>query len=212
MQRLIPAIMAVVLLGGCATLTPPTAGTDSSLIVGALKLDVSGTGMAPNGADGSVNTNVPYAAAVIIQGGTSGNTYELRTDIPSGLFTLANVEPGSYKLVRLWAQVKTSNSYVTITSSFNIGPTFEVTPGKVANLGVSTWNFSYDLTRSVSVNRFAFNSDFPVVAKALTQADPSSVWNGRASDQVAFSGETAATPLAVALQPRSSADFRILYP
>ncbi|HUI72823.1 MAG TPA: hypothetical protein VL354_20035, partial [Spirochaetia bacterium] len=212
MKRLIPVILAGIFLGGCATLTPPSAGTDSSLIMGTLKLNVSGAGIAPNGADGFLNASVPSAAAVIIQGGTSGNTYEIRADIPSGFFTLANVEPGTYKLMKLWAQMKTSNSYVTITSNFNLGPSFEVAPGKVANLGVSTWNFSYDLGRSVSRNSFAFNSDFPAVATALTQADPSSVWGGRASDQIAFTGETAATPQAVALQPRSSFFNRILFP
>ncbi len=209
MRGLIPVLLAAVALGGCATLTPPAAGTNSSLITGELKLDVSGIGTAPNGADGFLNTNVLYACALIIRNEASGKTYELRTAIPSGFFTLPNAEPGSYRLVQLWAQVKTSNGYVTLTSSFDKSPTFDVLPGHVANLGVNRWDFSFDLTRSASTNSFVFSSDFPGVAAALLQADPRSGWTGLQSDQVAFSREASATPLAIALQPRGG---RIVLP
>ncbi len=211
MRKLLPVIFAVAILGACATTVPLATSTDSSLIVGELKLDVSGTGTAPNGANGFLNTNVPYACALIISNETSGKTYELRTAIPSGFFTLPNAEPGSYKLVRLWAQVQTSNGYITLTSSFDKSPTFDVVPGHTANLGVNQWSFVFDLTRSQSTNSFVFNSDFPGVTEALAQADAKSGWTGLQSDQVAFSGEVSATPQAVALPPRGGFET-ILFP
>jgi hypothetical protein len=212
MRRLLPVILAAALLGGCATTTSAPAGADSSLIMGELTLDASGTGTAPNGAYGFLNTNVPENAAMILQNEGNGKIHELRTSIPGGFFVLANAEPGTYKLVELWAQLKGPNSYFTLTSSFFKGPTFEVAPGRIANLGVTHWTFTFDLTRSVSSNSFTFNTDFPGVAAALSRTDSRSAWAGRQSDQVTFSGETNATAAIFALPPRTSAFDRILLP
>jgi hypothetical protein len=210
-SKLIPVLLVVVALGGCATMVTGPSGGDSSLIAGKLLLEVSGIGTAANGADGMINTNVPYASEIVIRSEASGRTYELRTDIPSGFFSLANAEPGVYRVVELWAQVKTSNDYVTVTSTFDKSPTFEVMPGRVENLGVIRWSFTYDLTWATSTNTFSFNTDFPVVTAVLNGRGGALAWTGRASDQVAFSGDVAATPRAVALPPRNSLE-RLLFP
>ncbi len=211
MRGLITGVLAAVVLAGCATMTVAPAGSESSMIIGELTLDVSGVGTADNGADGMVNTNVPYASEIDVQSEASGKTYQLRTDLPSGFFSLANAEPGTYSLARLWAQVRTPNSYVTITSSFSRGPTFEVAAGGVTNLGVNHWTFTFDLTWGTSTNAFTFNADYPEAAAALSRADSTSAWASRPSAQVALSGEIAAVPQAVPLQPRGSAE-RILIP
>jgi hypothetical protein len=210
MRKLLPVLLAAALLGGCVAVPTPPVGSDSSLIMGELTLDASGIGTAPNGADGFLNTNVPYSSAMVVENESSGETFELRTAIPNGFFSLPNAQPGSYKLIKLWAQVKTSNDYITLTSSFGKGPTFQVAPGRVTNLGVTHWTFTFDLTRSVSANSFTFNGDFPAVAAALSGT--SSPWAGQQSDQVTFSGEMAATPSVFALPPRGSGSNKILLP
>ena len=210
MRKLIPLLCLAMALGGCATVVMPPSGADSSLIVGALRIDVSGIGTATNGADGMLNTDVPYNAAVFLQSEADGRTRELRTDIPSGFFFLANAEPGTYHVVRLWAQVKTSNAYITITSNFDKSPAFEVVPGHVENLGLIRWSFTFDLTRATSTNTFTFNTEFPAVTDALGRTGNPSVWAGRPGDEVKLSGDVAATPQAIPLQPRGS--NRILIP
>ena len=116
---------------------------------------MSGVGTATNGADGTLYTDQAYAAALFIRNETSGRTYEVRTDTPGDLFLLGNAEPGRYSLLELWAQVKTDNDYITIRSDFYKSPAFDVAPGHVANLGVNTWNFSYDLTRGAEHERLS---------------------------------------------------------
>jgi hypothetical protein len=208
MRGLSLALLIAVLLTACATVAPPPSGGDSSLVVGRLKVEVSGVGTATNGSDGFVYTDQAAGAAVIVQNETSGKTYEIRTATPSDFFLLANAEPGTYRLLKLWALIKTGNSYVNIASTFYKNVAFEVKPGRVANLGVTTWKFSFDLTRSVSSTSFAFNADFPAAEKALSHADPR--WSGREIDQMVFSGETAAHPSADALQPRNTGNGQML--
>jgi len=174
------------------------------MIVGKLNVDVSGTGISNTGSSGWVRTDRPSAAALILRNETSGKDYEIRAAFPDGFFALANAQPGHYRLLELWAQVKTDDSYVTITSRFYKDIAFDLGPGRVANLGVNDWNFSYDLSHSASANDFVLNSDFPAVEQALHRFDAHSQWTGYRSDQVAFSGEASAKPQAEALPPRDS--------
>jgi len=212
MKRFILLLVATALLGGCATMTTPPASTDSALVIGVLRIDASGIGTAPNGANGFLNTNVPENLAVTLQNETTGRVYEVRTEIPSGFFALPNVDPGTYKLVQLWAQLKGTDSYFTLISSFDKPPTFDIAAGHVANLGITRWAFAFDLTRTTSNNSFTFNSDFPNVAAALSRMDAQQGWSGRQADQVSFSGQVTATPAVYALPPRNSAFDRILLP
>ena len=206
------AVLAAVLLGGCATVAPAPAAADSAMVAGRLLVDMSGVGTANNGADGMLNTGVPAAAALTIRNTASGKTYEARTEIPGGFFMLTNVDPGHYSLVGLWAQVRTLNSYITLRSDFTASPAFDVQPGRVANLGVTRWSFFFDLTRDASRGGFTFGDDFPSVTDALARASAGSSWAGYASDQAAFSGEATATSAAVALPPFTSGFDRILIP
>jgi hypothetical protein len=203
MRGLILALSLAVLLTGCASTTPPPAGGDSSLIVGRLKVEVRGMGIAINGTDGMLNTDQPTGSALVVYNETSGKTYKIYASDSEGLFMLPNAGPGPYRLIELWAQVKTENSYVTISSDFYKDFTFEVKPGSVTNLGVSIWKFSFDLTRSASVDGFVFNGDFPAVEKAFAHMDPHSRWTDRRIDQAAFTGDAATHTLAKALMPRT---------
>ncbi len=212
MRRVILFLSVAVALAGCQSIASGPAGSDSSLIAGRLKISVSGVGTATNGADGTLYTDQAYAAALFIRNETSGRTYEVRTDTPGDLFLLANAEPGRYSLLELWAQVKTDNDYITIRSDFYKGPAFDVAPGHVANLGVNTWNFSYDLTRGVSTNGFSFNSDFGSVTDALSGLDVGPRWAGHAGDQTSFSGDLTAKASAIPLPPRGTSDHVILNP
>jgi hypothetical protein len=206
-----PVVLAALLLGACASVAPP-ADSNSSIIAGRLIVDMSGVGTANNGADGMLNTGVPAAAALTIRNTASGKTYETRTEIPGGFFLLTNVPPGRYSLVGLWAQVKTLNAYITLRSDFTLSPTFDVLPGRVANLGLTRWRFFFDLTRDASRGGFTFGNDFPSVTDALARATAGSSWAGYGSDQAAFTGEASATSVAVALPPFSSGFDRILIP
>jgi len=194
MRRLISLFLGLILLNGCATVAPPT-DKESSLVVGQLKLNVSGMGTANNGADGFLNTTIAESAAVFLQNEASGKTYELRTEIGNGFFALANAEPGTYKVVSLWAQVRTTNAYITITSSFDKSPHFQLDPSRLVNLGIIRWDFSYDLALSKNTNTFDFNTDYQSVARTLSHKVPSNAWADRQSDQVVFSGEIDAKPL-----------------
>jgi hypothetical protein len=202
MRRFILFLSTMAVLMGCATVVPPPTGSGSSLIIGELKVDVSGVGNSPNGASGWVYTDLPSAAALIVYNKSTRKTYEIRTVTPGDFFILANAEAGTYKLLELWAQVKTDNTYVTITSKFYKDFTFEVKPGRVTNLGDNKWDFTFNLTRSENSNGFVFNSDFPAAERALALV--TSQWRGYEIDQASFSGETAAKPEAVPLQPRDN--------
>jgi hypothetical protein len=200
MRRIALWIIAAMVLAGCATLAPP-AGADASLIIGKLKVEVSGMGIATNQSNGWVRTGVPAAAALWIRNRSSGAVYEIRTS-PDGSFMLANVvEPGGYSLVELWAQVRAEDAYVTITSDFAPNLDFDVGPGKVVNLGVNSWRFSYDLSQDTSANSFAFNTDFPSVESYFHRADLRSMWAGREVENVSFRGNISASPSAKALPP-----------
>ena len=212
MRSFILVLFSVAVLGGCATMLPAPVRDDSSLIVGELNVDVSGSGTAHNGAHGFVSTDQPTAAALIFRNDASGKDCEVRTATPDSFFVLANAEPGHYRLLELWAQVATNDSCVTITSNFYKGIAFDVGPGRVANLGVNSWHFSYDLSHSASTNSFVLNSDFPSVEKALRRFDTRSQWTGYQGDQVAFSGEASAKPLAEALPPRGGNGNMIYVP
>lgn len=207
MRGQVLGLFAVAALAGCASMAPPPAGSDSSMILGRLKVEVSGMGTATNGASGWVDTEWPYAAALVVYNETNGRTYEIRTATPGDSFALANAEPGTYQLRELWAQVKTDDAYVTIRSSFYKDLAFEVKPGRLANLGVNSWKFSYDLTRAVSSNSFVLNADYPAAEQA--QAGVDAQWTGRA-DETSFAGEAKANPSAVALQPRGTSNGQII--
>ena len=194
MRRLIYLFLGLIVLNGCATVALPT-DKESSIVVGELKLHVSGMGTANNGANGDVNTDFAQSAAVFLQNEASGKTYELRTDIGNGFFSLANAEPGTYKVVGLCAQVNTINAYVTITSSSDKSPHFQLDPFRLVNLGIIRWDFSYDLALSKNTNTFDFNTDYQSVARTLSHEVPSNAWADRQSDQVVFSGEIDAKPL-----------------
>jgi hypothetical protein len=203
MRSSLLCVFAVAVLLGCATMVPAPAGSDSSVIVGELRANVSGMGTATNGASGWITTEQPLAAALILHNEASGKDYEIRTRTPGKFFILANAEPGRYSLLGLWAQVNTDNACVTVTSHFYKALEFEVKPGSVVNLGVNDWRFSFDLTRSASANSFVLNADFPAVEKAFSMSDARSQWKGYQDDHTVFAGETSARPSAEALPPRN---------
>jgi hypothetical protein len=209
MRSVVIFLLSTLVLFGCATTMPAPVGSDSSLIVGELKVDVSGMGMAPDGAHGFVSTDQPSASALILRNETSGKDYEVRPVTSDSFFMLANAEPGHYRLMKLWAQVPTNDSYVTITSDFYKSVSFDVKPGRVANLGVNSWHFSYDLSHSTSDNSFVLGSDFPNVDNALRRVDVLSRWTGYQDEQAAFTGDVTARPSAEALPPRDSKNNQI---
>ena len=145
MTLILPFLFAVV---GCATVVPPPVGTNSSLIVGELKVEVSGSGMAPDGAHGFVSTDQPRARHSRFAMKTAEkSTSVFDTDVNStGFFMLPNAEPGRYRLLELWCQVETNDSYVTLTSNFYKSLTFDLEPGRIVNLGLNRWYFAYDLS------------------------------------------------------------------
>ncbi len=212
MRGIVLVLLSAAIMVGCATVVPPPAAGDSSIIVGQLKVNISGAGMDPDGAQGFVSSDQPAAAALLVRNEASGKDYEIRTATPDGLFVLANAEPGHYRLLRLWAQVPTNNSTVTITSNFYMGVAFDIAPSRVENLGVNNWRFSYDLSHRQSANSFVLNSDYPAVEKAVGGIEARSHWQGYQADHVAFSGEPSARASAEALPPRDSNTNQIWVP
>ncbi len=209
-MRIIIFMFSAVVMMSCATMMPAPAGGDSSLIIGKLNVEVNGMGIAPNGAEGWVVADFPSTAAITLRNEADGKDYEIRTATPDGFFMLANAAPGRYRLIELWAQVKAEDAYVTITSDFNKALTFDVEPGRVANLGTNDWYFSYNLTSSASQNRFVLNGNFAAVESAFLRFDASSPWTARKAVQASFSGEASARPMAVALPPRTTGYNRLL--
>ena len=140
MRRQILGLFAVALLAGCETMAPHPAGNDSAMIVGRLKVEVSGMGTATNGASGWVDTELPSSAALIVYNRqAAGPTRSVRR-LPANSFMLANAEPGSYRLRELWARVQDGDAYVTLTSSFYKELSFEVKPGPVRTWASITGN------------------------------------------------------------------------
>ncbi len=204
------SIAALLFLWSCASFPGPTA-TDSSLIVGRLTLEGSGTGYAANGADGTYNAKLPYGAVLSISNATTGAILQLQTSAPNGLFTLPNVAPGTYTVVGFWAQVETINAWVTVQTRFTQGPTFDVQPGHVANLGEIHWDFTYDLMRSTSAASYTFGNSLSDVQAAFARAYAGSAWEKLPLDQTAVSGSGSAVSSAYALQPKGSGN-RIYIP
>jgi uncharacterized protein YceK len=200
MRKFMLIMCVAAIISGCATIASPASG-NSSLVIGKLDVEVSGMGVAHNQSSGWVRTDNPSSAALWIRNEATGKLYEIRTQKPGDLFMLVNVEPGSYRLVELWAQVRAEDAYVTITSDFTTDVEFEVKPGSVVNFGVNRWKFFYDLTQETSTNTFAFNNDFPSVENAFHRFDPHARWLGRKIEATSFSGKVSARPSAEALPP-----------
>ena len=194
---------AAALLAACATIPAPSQG--DSLVLGQLRLRASGTGTSPLGSLGALNTTQFTRATLKIKSLSSGATYKLTTYGPENLFVLANVKPGRYEIVRLWGQVKTNNSVVTLTTTYTKSPTFEVAASRLVNLGVIGWDFTYDLssTSEMATGNVTFEKDYAAVTARFSQLHPASAWSRtEASAADVSAAATAAESSAWALPPR----------
>ncbi len=203
--------LAAALLSACATIPAPS--RDSSLILARLNLRASGSGTSPLGALGTVNTTQFSRAALKIKSLSDGSTYKLSTYGPEDLFVLPNVKAGRYEIVRLWGQVRTGNSVVTLTTSYTKSPSFEVTPNRVVNLGVIGWNFVYDLssTSAMATGSVTFDKDYSAVTARFSQLHPASPWSRtEASAADVRTAGAAAQSTARALPPRGGYSSTII--
>ncbi len=196
---------ACVFIGACATTVPAPQAGESSLIVGTLKGHVIGNGTNTDGADGMMNTERPYILGIAIRSETTGRTYQFHAERGDGLFLLANAEPGLYRVTQIWAAVETTNTYINVTTKFVDGPSFEVSPGRVENLGVARWTFSYDLTSGSSANSLDLGKDYQDVEASLAKRDDKSLWVSWQRDDVAWTPGAAGTPIVVPERPRDNA-------
>jgi hypothetical protein len=186
----------------CATIEKPLPGSVASLIVGQLKLDVKGTGTAINGAHGTINAIYPYRAVLTITNVANGKTYDLETVAPIGLFTLANAEPGDYKILQFWCQVRTDNAWVTLITHFDKSPVFDVGERQIANLGVILWKFGYDLYHlSTATSSFIFGGGGADVMSTLARAYSGSPWLDCSAVSATVSGEVETASSVIPLNP-----------
>jgi len=195
--------LAAALLAACATIPAPS--QDHSLLLGQLSLRVSGTGTSPLGALGAVNTTQFSRATMKIKSLSNGSSYKLSTYGPEDLFVLANVKPGRYEIVRLWSQVRTNNSVVTLTTTYTKSPTFEVAASRLVNLGVIGWNFAYNLssTARMAAGNVTFDRDYSAVTARFSQLHPGSEWSRTEATTVDVKAAgAAAESSARALPPR----------
>jgi hypothetical protein len=207
------ALMAItaVALAGCATLDAPRPGLPTTLLIGQLKLDVSGIGHAINGADGTINAYYPAGGIVTVENETSGRQYTFKTVTPANLFTAPFVEPGRYRVLSLWCQIETFNAWITLSSTFTKSPEFEVAEGTIANLGILLWSFRFDLWQSRNTAAFAQPEEGNAwVEKAFGRAYQGSPWLQYPISATPVSGDTELTSSVVPLQPRIPIRFLLL--
>jgi hypothetical protein len=204
--RLTVLLAGVLALGlfleSCSGLPAPVQGSDASLILGQVTLDVKGTG-STNGLDGVTNATINSYAIVTLVSVSDGKPHELKTTFPDGAFTLANAAPGQYQLVKLTQRISTSNAFVDITSNFTTSPTLDVPAGRVVDAGIIHWTFAYDLQKIVSSSSFMFEANNPSVMRSFTRANPKSPWLRYETLATAFSGDAVATSSATPfMRPR----------
>jgi hypothetical protein len=202
------ALFAVVLLAGCATLEAPSAGGTSSLLIGQLKLDVSGVGEAPNGASGLINAYYPAGAIITMVNVSDGTRYDAETLSPGNLFSVANLKPGTYKLVEFQCQVQTSNAPIDIATTFNAGPVFEVKDSLVTNLGIVAWHVDFNLSDSVAKASFMqVEGGVARVSHAFALTNRESPWLGYPIESALISGDSEAVSHVKALEPNKLSSF-----
>jgi hypothetical protein len=175
---------AFALLFACSTTPLPPASTDASIVTGQLRLDVSGTGTGNFNADGFINARYPQGATrqwwavVTVRNEAGGKTFETTASTQSGRFMIANVGPGQYFVSKLWCQVQTTNSWVTLTTNFDTPPSFQVLPHNITNLGEIEWNFSYDLSDYSSTSSVLFTQNLAPTKSTITQLVANTPWAG----------------------------------
>ncbi|MGA9133475.1 MAG: hypothetical protein WB384_15865, partial [Candidatus Sulfotelmatobacter sp.] len=183
-------LIAAAVLGGCATLEAPSSGGTSSLLIGQLKLDVSGVGEAPNGASGLINAYYPAGAIITIVNVSDGTRYDAETLAPGNLFSVANLKSGQYELVEFQCQVQTSNAPINLETTFNTSPVFEVKDGQVTNLGVVLWHVDFDLSDSRALASFTqVGGGDAVVNHAFSLTNRESPWLNYRNESAMISGD-----------------------
>ncbi len=203
--------LSAVLLAACASVPAPAG--DNAMLLGQLSLSASGTGTSPLGALGTVNTTVFTRAVLKIKEVSTGATHELSSYGPEDLFVLPNLKPGRYEIMRIWGQVRTPNSVVTLKTAYTKAPTFTVAPDRLVNLGVIGWKFAYDLssTSFMANGKVTFEKDYSSVAARFSQLHPVSGWSEKAAStpQIESAG-TAAKSSVWALPPRGGFSTTII--
>ena len=95
MSVVLPSILALgVFLASCSGFPAPVEGSDASLIVGQVTLDVRGTG-STNGLDGVINADISSYAVVTLVSVSDGKPHELRTTFPDGAFSYGKCRAGA---------------------------------------------------------------------------------------------------------------------
>jgi hypothetical protein len=203
--------IAVAALAGCMTLQAPQPDLPATLLVGQLKLDVSGIGHAINGADGTINAYYPAGGIVTVQNEATGTQYMLKTVAPANLYAVPFVEPGRYRILSFWCQVETFNAWITLSTMFRTSPEFEVSEGGITNLGILLWKFRFDLWASTNTASFSQPEGGDAwVEKAFTRAHEGSPWLRYPIASAPVTGEADFTSSVVPLQPRIPILFRLL--
>lgn len=200
----VTSMAVVALLAGCASV--PSAPTDAkaSAVAGAVRLNVSGVGYGNFSADANVHGTYTWGAVIGLSDSAAGESYQTTTSAPDGQFLITNVAPGTYTIEKLWCQVQTSNSWVTLSTSFKTPPSFQVAPHAVANLGLIEWTVSYDLTDPRSASSVAFGQDFSGVKGAITKRVSNTAWSTLDISDVTVSSEEARpTSSVTTLMPRT---------
>jgi hypothetical protein len=189
------ALLALVLaLAGCMSIPEPVSGGNTSMVIGQLKLEVSGVGSAPNGSYGVINAVLNSGSVLTLASVTGGKKFELKTTTADGMFTMPNAEPGEYILVKLRHRIRTSNAFIDIESDYTDGPEIDVSERHIVDMGIIHWSFRYDLVAGTSSNTVTFEDSNPAVLSAFAQLYPKSAWLRYETSPAGISGQKAAAP------------------
>lgn len=132
------SIISLLLCLGCTKDLPlePT-GPDDTLVVGRIKLEATGFKSEPDMP--SVN-GVHESGIELTFEDTASEEPLVMTSKSGGLFFAKGLQPGMYRLAKLFIKISGKYGYVTMGTSFRQSQViFPIEPAKVTNLGCLTW-------------------------------------------------------------------------
>ena len=176
-------VLCVLTLAGCATV--PNAGTNKRTLVTGI-LYFAGKNF-PRLATGTLSLNQMFYSGIEItlKNLETGRQYKTKTR-SNGLFYLANVDAGLYKISNISFKISDHSMRVHFERREWMGdPVFQIAPDSANNMGSIEW-LNIHILKGQASAELRLLSEYDKVRREFKQVFPSSNWNDKSWSPVPY--------------------------